>query len=658
MKKILSIVAISLACISCNKDIYADINTDQNTVTKPEPTFLALSAYKKMLGEYSMLMFYAGNRYVFPWAQMTVGDRGSFNSDRLFTMEGRLDQAWLRSYYELGPVVTKMQYTIDSYENEVEKASFQHLYQIGSIMKIMKAIQATDLEGNLVYSEAFLTLDYDQSIITPNYDDQEDLLYMISDELAEAVKILSNPVMLNGEAVNQVLNKGAQDPTYGGNVDSWIKFANSIRLKIAARLIYANIDKAKEIVAEVVKDGNFFQTIEDEFRFYDGKYDNNGGSLGKELWLGSAAKNVVEFMKENRDPRLRFFYSKNPYNAQVMNGLLEHNIEFPDYIKEQVVFSEDGTEFIRWKDSREGEQYPGEPWVRYWGLPEQQEGFIAQEIKDKYNVDAKFQIELGADKIKRVFMPYSTVSPYATAGKDNFTYPSLNLNQDEYQPSGKYPYSFVVLSTAEIKLILALFTTEGVYTGKDANTWFKEGVEASVLSFDKTAFMHNTPYYHTPYDLTKDEDGNIIEKAIGLNKINAKGGEDEIKHLLSKDAYNLTGEKNLDLEKIYIQLMFNSFSNPIDMYSYIKLGGVPKANSTILPRALFTRDFASNTTVNIPRRMKFEEPSKDNQNYDNQNKSLTEQGFIPAAATAPSMNDQRYWFDKKAPAWGAGPISQ
>lgn len=642
MKKLLILAVTASMLVGCGQDKYGEINTDTNAVTSPDPSYLALAAQQKFSSGYYSIMFYAGNRYILPWSQMTVGDRGSLNPATMFSMEGRLDNSWRGAYYDVGKDVTKMQFVIDNYD-EAKKASYQSLYQMGNVMKIFKAIQASDLDGNICYTEAFQALDYNPALITPKFDSQESVLMLMDSQLAEAVEKMSNP------EVAQVTIKPTQDLFYTGKYENWVKTANSLRLRIAYRLIYANLEKAKSIVEEVIRSGKLYESIDDELRYYGGKYQGVDNDFGEGIWPGSAPKNLVEFLKKNRDPRVRFFYAKNPYNATIMNGLLAANVVLPPYILEQAVLSADGKTFIRWKDSREGEQYLGEPWVRYHGLPEQQDAYVPQSVKDMYIVSDKFKIRI--EDTDRVYLPYSDYNNYANRGSETFTYPSLKVAQDQYKPEGKFPYTSVMFSTAEVKLILSLFTLKGVQTGKDANTWFQEGVKASVQSFDKTAKLHNQPYYSAPYDLTKfvNADGveEVIEKPTGL-----QAGELDI--LLTNDAYKLTGDHSVDMEKVFIQLMLNSFLQPTDTYTHIKFGGVPKTNSTVLKRALFTESEASEAGASIPRRMKLDEPGEDGVNYANQLSSITSQGFTPAADANPVMT-QRYWVDKNAPAWGAGP---
>lgn len=657
MKKTLYIVTALLMFMSCNKDRYAEINTDPNAITIANPSSLALTAYREMHDGYSSMLFSSGNFFILPWTQMVAGNRINFNETNWndFSQRGVSD-SWTGDYYDVGKAVTKMQWVIDNLEPD-KKATYGHLYQIGGIMKISRAIRAADLNGNIFYSEAFKALDYDKTLIKPNFDTQEEVIYRMDEELKIAVDILSKAIVLDGKDVAQAYS-GAQDPSYGGDAKLWAKTANALRLKLAIRLIYANPEKANEIVKSVVANGELYETHEDEFRYNGANFESGGGNLGAHTWLPNASKNFVDFLKENRDPRVRFWHRKNDWTPSITQALIDNENAIPSYLAEQMLLDEDGN-FLRWKDSREGEQYMGEPWVRYQGHPAINEGEPGiQQIKDKYISSSIYEINV--DGINRVFLPASPVNAFLTTGDvgvdQNYSiyHPSVGPIHEKIEQTNQYPLKTVLHSAAETKLILAIFTLRGVNTGKSANAWFQDGITQSVLSFDKTVKHYNTPYYNAPYDDTKDADGNIIAKAIGLDKVTTPTGVSEIEYLLTQKDYTLNGSSD-DLEKAFLQLMFNAFILPADAYTYAKLGGIPKIGSTVLTRDLFTSSAASDAAMNIPRRLQLAAPSSDNINYENQIKSLTEQNFMPAADPAPDMTTQRYWVDKKAPAWGAGP---
>ena len=69
---------------------------------------------------------------------------------------------------------------------------------------------------------------------------------------------------------------GAQDFIYRGKLDKWAKLANSLKLRIAARLINKDKARAIAIVNEAAQNpAGLILTLDDDFVFNKGKRDNN-----------------------------------------------------------------------------------------------------------------------------------------------------------------------------------------------------------------------------------------------------------------------------------------------------------------------------------------------------------------------------------------------
>ena len=80
---------------------------------------------------------------------------------------------------------------------------------------------------------------------------------------------------------------------------------------------------------------------------------------------GTANYNLINFLVDNRDPRVRFFFEKNDFNSEVVQAYFDAGQELPDYIAKNVEYTTDASgkkTFKAWKGA-------GEPWIRYIGLP-------------------------------------------------------------------------------------------------------------------------------------------------------------------------------------------------------------------------------------------------------------------------------------------------
>src|SRR5690606_38024813 len=86
------------------------------------------------------------------------------------------------------------------------------------------------------------------------YDSQEDIYHDLFKELAEATAVL--------EAHSDGISYGEQDLIYGGNVAQWLKFANTLRLRLALRVSFVEPGLAKT-EAEAAFAGGVFETNAD-----------------------------------------------------------------------------------------------------------------------------------------------------------------------------------------------------------------------------------------------------------------------------------------------------------------------------------------------------------------------------------------------------------
>ena len=112
-------------------------------------------------------------------------------------------------------------------------------YAIAMIIKVAAMSRVTDTYGPIPYTQ----IGVDGRVTVP-YDSQETVYNAFFDELDEAIATLS-------ESSSSALVPTA-DYVYSGNVQQWIKFANSLKLRLAMRISYANPAKAREMAESAV----------------------------------------------------------------------------------------------------------------------------------------------------------------------------------------------------------------------------------------------------------------------------------------------------------------------------------------------------------------------------------------------------------------------
>lgn len=194
---------------------------------------------------------------------------------------------------------------------------------IAKTMKAHNFVQLVDLYDKVPYTEAMKGLEF----IRPKYDDGK-LIY------EESAKQLDSAVILFKAAVaGNTINADARfrDIMFKGDGAKWIKFANTLKLRLLMHQS-GRADRAAYITAEIAKivanGGGFLGTGEDAGAkpaysqdkpnaFYASYGFNVAGNQATDFWR--ASKVAIDFMKQDGDPRLGYFYKKTtnafPANA-------------------------------------------------------------------------------------------------------------------------------------------------------------------------------------------------------------------------------------------------------------------------------------------------------------------------------------------------------
>lgn len=633
-----SVLAMTTSC----RDDYQDLNSDPSNVTATMPDGLLAEAINKFQPTNYLLWFYNTN-YFTRWDQMGMPGDGFAND---FTgMNACGDQG--TQYLKTLRLRNRLQRHIDQ---SGSKADNGYLAATG-ILTIYLGIFDTDVYGSIPYTEA---AHYDDlGILTPKYDTVEELYNTWIDELNSYIE------MLQADDLN---TNTSQDAAYGCKWEKWAKLANSLKLKIAVRLLANDKEKALKIANEAASNpAGLITSTADDFLFCkatssnkdDGDMLNVVYGTGNGLSTIYATQNVFKFMLGSKDPRIRFIYTKNGYNSKVVQSFIDNGKwdKLPSEVKKNVVRDEDGN-FKEWGGM-------GEPWVRYTALPVQfepknahEQGTISDEEYEEYwNSGERYQIKMG-DNVKS-YSPFCTYSNEMRRGRIDFTVPTAmteeangSINMNIIQDTDDNPLYQMYIGAGEVNLYLAelALLNGGSFAGKSAEEWYNAGVRASVEEFDKLAASNKIPYYGTTYNYDPNE------KPIDLQ-------DGEIDAMLATDNVKLTGSTADKLEKVYLQLLIHFSEQPDDQYVTARRSGYPKVGSNLLPFVKFDGVELSA----IPRRFVVTSPDKTNTMKAIIDAAYEAQGFKSFGTTSQGaqfnsgdapLNVERLWQDKNAPQWG------
>ena len=186
-------------------------------------------------------------------------------------------------------------------------ATMQLDWNIARVMRVYAFAKMSDLYGDIPYTQAGRPAQYPN----PVYDTQESIYKSMLAELDSAEANLSS-----GTAT-----MGVQDLYYAGNAASWKKFANSLMLRLAMRLVKVDATTAKTYAAKAVANGVMTSNDDNCKLEHAGGVTTNDSSEpfakiiaheDREFYIGST---FLDSLKSNKDPRLGLICTLAPTSS-------------------------------------------------------------------------------------------------------------------------------------------------------------------------------------------------------------------------------------------------------------------------------------------------------------------------------------------------------
>jgi hypothetical protein len=197
---------------------------------------------------------------------------------------------------------------------------------IARIFRVWLWQNLTDMYGDIPYSEA--ALDKDKLIAEPKYDKQEDIYKDLFTQLKEATAQLDDDP--------SKASYGAADLLFQGDVNAWRKFANSLRLRMAIRVRYADNALAQQNIREVINEPLISTNAENASLLSEDESAANAANRSPLVNLRNSGLNeprhlsftVLEILVLTNDPRIPIYFklpkfinpaAAIPYRARPIN---------------------------------------------------------------------------------------------------------------------------------------------------------------------------------------------------------------------------------------------------------------------------------------------------------------------------------------------------
>ncbi|MDR0692531.1 MAG: SusD/RagB family nutrient-binding outer membrane lipoprotein [Prevotellaceae bacterium] len=121
-----------------------------------------------------------------------------------------------------------------------------YIYAWANIIRVAVMLRVTDTYGPIPYSKT------GEGKLMVEYDDVQTIYHNMIDDLNNSILALSAFV---AESQGKANPMAEYDLVYNGDFGKWVKFANSLKLRMAVRIAVVDEDYAKTIMAEAIAGG-------------------------------------------------------------------------------------------------------------------------------------------------------------------------------------------------------------------------------------------------------------------------------------------------------------------------------------------------------------------------------------------------------------------
>lgn len=318
MKKYLIISISLLAMAGCTKDISRFNDQTKAPAVAPASTLFS-NAVRNVT---DALVSTNVNRNVFRlvvqhWATTTYQDEPNYD----FGTRAIPQWWWGRMYRDVLVDLKEAKRLIPLDNSIVNDAIKKNQLAIADLMQVYTYSILVNTFGNVPYTDAL-----DPAILFPKYADAKSIYDSLLIRLDADIANMS-PTAAAFDA--------SSDLVYSGSVTSWIKFANSFKLRMAMTI--ADVDAAKAKTAVEAANSKAFQSAADNAVFQYQKVTPNTNPLWVDLVQSNrqdfiGANTLVDKMKALSDPRLSMYLKPNSA-GQYVGGVVGSNNTFSDYAK-------------------------------------------------------------------------------------------------------------------------------------------------------------------------------------------------------------------------------------------------------------------------------------------------------------------------------------
>ena len=175
-----------------------------------------------------------------------------------------------------------------------------YYYQMAQLLRIHSMVMITSLQGPMPYTKVA------DGEFYVAYDDEETAWHAMFEDLDAVIAELQNAAASGSRPLADV------DRVYNGDNEKWLKFANTLKLRMAMRISNADPAFAQQKAEEAVAAGVMTATSDSAYDNLNGRY-RNGWYQVDVAWDGEVKANatITSYMNGYADPRREKYFTAN-----------------------------------------------------------------------------------------------------------------------------------------------------------------------------------------------------------------------------------------------------------------------------------------------------------------------------------------------------------
>ncbi|HLK28123.1 MAG TPA: SusD/RagB family nutrient-binding outer membrane lipoprotein [Puia sp.] len=232
-KKILSILMILTVLGSCTKN-FKEINTPWNGSPSASVQQLYIAFVSNLFLTYGDQA--TMNSYWYP-----ISQQGIVYTKPDYSYDGGPSDEWSNFYHNLSNYKAMMTTIAASHDSTI----YTNVKAMMKTLRAYEAIKLSNFYGDMPYSLAGNAIDHQPADYSPPYDTQQSIYLSCLNDLAWAVNNFSS-------SDPKQLSLGSGDLVLQNDIDLWIKFANSLRLRLALTIFDKDATDATPQIADAL----------------------------------------------------------------------------------------------------------------------------------------------------------------------------------------------------------------------------------------------------------------------------------------------------------------------------------------------------------------------------------------------------------------------